>query len=94
MNFSKTLPLVDFIVSKGASKLDIIRNPNTGKRFFTVPGTDVSGRVSKKVEKLSAELSVSWFTPTKPDADGNIGEPSWLVHTTGTDNVEDSFTVA
>jgi hypothetical protein len=84
MNFSKTLPLVDFIVSQGASKLDIIRNPKTGKRFFTVPGTDVSGRVADKVEKLSAELSVSWFTPEE-------GEPSYMVHTTGTANVEDSF---
>ena len=86
MNFSKTLPLVDFIVSKGASSLDIIRNPKTGKRFFTVPGTDVSGRVAEKVEKLSAELSVSWFTP-------EIGEPFYMVHTSGTDNREDSFTV-
>jgi hypothetical protein len=87
MNFSKTLPLVDFIVSKGASKLDIIRNPKTGKRFFTVPGTDVSGRVAEKVEKLSAELSVSWFAPEE-------GEPSYMLHTQGTDNREDSFSVA
>ncbi|GAF95158.1 unnamed protein product [marine sediment metagenome] len=87
MNFSKTLPLVDFIVSKGASSLDIIRNPKTGKRFFTVPGTDVSGRVAEKVEKLSSELSVSWFTPEE-------GEPSYMVHTRGTDNREDSFSVA
>jgi len=85
MNFSKTLPLVDFIVSKGASKLDIIRNPKTGKRFFTVPGTDVSGRVAEKVEKLSAELSVSWFVPEE-------GEPSFMLHTTSSVNVEDSFT--
>ena len=86
MNFSKTLPLVDFIVSKGASSLDIIRNPKTGKRFFTVPGTDVSGRVAEKVEKLSSELSVSWFTPEE-------GEPSYMVHTSGTDNREDSFSL-
>ncbi len=86
MNFSKTLPIVDFIVSKGASKLDLIRNPKTGKRFFTVPGTDVTGRVAEKVEKLSTELSVSWFTPEE-------GEPSYMVHTTSTDNCEDSLSI-
>ena len=84
MNFSKTLPLVDFIVSQGASKLDLIRNPKTGKRFFTVPGTDVTGRVAEKVKKLSAELSVSWYTPEE-------GEASYMVHTTGSVNIEDSF---
>lgn len=87
MNFSKTLPLVEFIVSKGASSLDIVRNPKTGKRFFTVPGTDVTGRVAEKVEKLSADLSVSWFAPED-------GEPSYLVHTSNRDNVEDSFSCA
>ena len=71
--FTKTLPWVDFIVSLGASKLDIVRNPNTGKKFFTVPGTDVTGRVAEKVEKLSADLSVSWVMPTD-------GGTTWMVH--------------
>jgi hypothetical protein len=84
--FSKTLPLVDFIVSQGASKLDILRNPKTGKRSFIVPGTDVTGRIAEKVEKLSADLSVSWFTPEE-------GEPSYMLHTTNSANIEDSFNI-
>ena len=84
--FSKTLPMVDFIVSQGASKLEILRNPKTGKRSFLMPGTDVTGRIADKVEKLSAELSVSWFTPED-------GEPSYMLHTTSSTNIEDSFSI-
>ena len=90
MIFSKTLPLVDFLVTLGASKMQTNRFPN-GKRSFNVLGTDVSGRVAENVEDLSSELSVSWFTPDKPDADGNLGKPSWMLHTTNNKFVEDTF---
>jgi hypothetical protein len=89
--FSKTLPLVDFLVSLGASKMQTNRFPS-GKRSFKVLGTDVSGRVAENVPiELSMELSVSWFTPDKPDAKGNLGEPSWMLHTTNNDLVECTF---
>lgn len=84
--FSKTQPLVDFLVSLGATKMDLVRNPNTGSRFFSVVGTETTGRVAEKVETLSADLSVSWFQPED-------GEPSYMVHTTGSSNVESSFSI-
>ena len=91
--FSKTLPLVDFLVTLGASKMQTSRFPS-GKRSFSVLGTDVSGRVATNVPtELSAELSVSWFTPDKPDAEGNLGEPSFMLHTTNNDLVEGTFSL-
>jgi hypothetical protein len=84
--FSKTKSIVDFIKSNGGYTMDLVRNPHTQKRFFTLPGTSVQGRVSEKVGGLSANLSVSWFTPDE-------GEPSWLVHPTSRDNVIDSFSI-
>jgi hypothetical protein len=87
MEFTKTQPLVDFLLSLGANTIELVRNPKTGKRFFTVPAADTSGRVSEKVEKLSSDLSVSWVIPED-------GEPSYMVHPTGNSgNVEDSFSI-
>ena len=84
--YTKTVSLVDFLISKGANTCKLIRNPKTSLRFFVVDGTDVTGRVSKRVEELSAELSVSWATPK----DG--GEASYLIHPSGGGgNVESSF---
>jgi hypothetical protein len=92
MIFSKTLPLVDFLVSLGASKMQTNRFPS-GKRSFNVLGTDVSGRVAKNVEGLSSELSVSWFTPDKPDEDGQLGKASWMLHLTNNEFVEETFEI-
>lgn len=58
----KTLPLVDFIVSLGGSEIEIISNPVTCSRFFSVPGTDVTGSISAEVEVLSGDLYVSKIT--------------------------------
>ena len=67
VKFSNQQSLVDFLISKGAK---------TGKRFFVVEGTDVTGRVSNKVEELSAELRVSLMEPED-------GEASHIIHLAG-----------
>jgi len=54
-------PLVDFLVSQGATKMDLVRNPNTGKRFFSVVGTEIRGEVANDVEELQAENIVTWI---------------------------------
>ena len=87
LEFTKTLPLVDFIGSLGASNMKTIRSPKTGKRFFTVPGTRTTGAIAESVEKLNSELSVSWCVPSNGD------EPFYMVHSTSSDNVEDTFSI-
>jgi hypothetical protein len=87
VNFSKSQSLVDFIISLGANTCKIVRNPKTSKRFFVVDGTEVSGRVSTKVEDLSADLRVSWMEPED-------GEASYIIHHAGSDdNTESTFSV-
>ena len=78
VNFSKSQGIVDFLISQGANTCKIVRNPNTGKRFFAVEGLDTTGRVSNNVETLSADLKVSWFAPAN-------GEASWMIHKAGED---------
>ena len=86
-NFSKSTSFIDFIISLGANTCKIIRNPNTQKRFFVVDGTEVTGRVSNKVEELSADLRVSWMEPVD-------GEASYIIHLPGSDeNTLSSFSV-
>jgi len=87
VNFSKSQSLVDFIISLGANTCKIVRNPKTSKRFFVVDGTEVTGRVSNKVEDLTADLRVSWMEPED-------GEASYLIHQPGSDaNTESTFSV-
>lgn len=76
--FSKSTSLVDFIISLGANTAKIIRNPKTQLRFFVVEGTEVTGRVSKKVDKLTEDLRVSWMEPED-------GEASYIIHNPGSD---------
>lgn len=87
VNFSKSQSIVDFLISQGANTCKIVRNPNTGKRFFAVEGVDLTGRVATAVETLSADLQVSWFAPAD-------GEASWMIHKAGADtNTLDTFSV-
>ena len=71
--------------------MQIIRNPNNQNRFFVIPGTDKSGHVSSKVEKLSRDLYVSWVEGVSK----KTGEPfaCHSVHLGSTTNVEDTLTL-
>ena len=70
--------------------MQIIRNPNNQNRFFVIPGTDKSGHVSSKVEKLSRDLYVSWVEGEKEN-----GEPfaMFSLHKGSDTNVEDTLTL-
>ena len=84
--FSKTQSIGVFAQINGISKIDLVVNPHTDK-VFGVSNTGLTFRVSDKVEKLSNDLSVSWFTPAD-------GEPSWMLHPTGESNVQSSLSFA
>lgn len=56
----------------GLTTIELIESSKTGKLF----GKDSKGNtylVSEKVEKLNADLFVSWFTPKD-------GDPSYMIH--------------
>ena len=80
--FSKTQSLQAFAYANGITSVEKVLNPNTGKKFIAT-NTDITMRVADKVhdDLQGQDYSVSWFTPE----DG--GEPSWMLHTTGTANV-------
>lgn len=85
--FSKTQTLQAFAVANGITGLDLVKNPNTNKRF-AVTNTGVTMRVSEKVSSdLDGNYSVSWFQPED-------GEPSWMLHPTGVSNVLGSLSFA
>ena len=76
--FEQTRNIMSIINSENIS-FDIILNEKTGKLF----GKDTNGRtyrLSDKVQTLTADLAVSWFTP-------ETGEPSWMIHPQGQVNV-------
>jgi len=78
--FTKTQSLQAFAIANGVTKLDLIKNPNTGKRFATT-NTGLTMRISDKVSSdLDGEYSISWFAPED-------GEASWMLHPTGVSNV-------
>jgi len=78
--FTKTQSLQAFAIANGVTKLDLIKNPNTGKRFATT-NTGLTMRISDKVSSdLDGDYSISWFAPEDGDA-------SWMLHPTGVSNV-------
>jgi hypothetical protein len=76
LNWLNTQPIADFLRDQGASKMQIIRSPKTGKRFFAVPGTSVTGAISDKVESLSLELTVSEVTSENGETFFLVSKPS------------------
>lgn len=88
LSFSNTNGLKPFLISKGATKINLVKNPKTDKVFFTTDVAGISGKVSDKVKKLSAELQVSACT----DND-NPEETFLMLHTANDANVFDSFTL-
>jgi len=85
--FSKTQTLQAFAITNGITGLDLVKNPNTNKRF-AVTNTGVTMRVSEKVSNdLDGNYSISWFEPEDGDA-------SWMLHPTGVTNVLGSLAFA
>jgi hypothetical protein len=84
--FTKTQSIGVFAQMNGIGKIDLVTNPHNGKTFG-VSDTGVTFRVSNDVDKLTADLSVSWFTP-------NDGDASWMIHPTGQSNVQSSMSFA
>ena len=84
--FSKTQNIGVFAQMNGINKIDIVTNPHTGKNFG-VSETGLTFRVSEKVEALTRDLSVSYFTPAD-------GDPSWMIHPTGESNVQSTLAFA
>ena len=79
--FERTQSLRAFAVAQGATGIEIITNPHTGKNFAKLKGVDITMRIAEKVgTNLDQDLSVSWFIPENGDA-------SWMLHQTGTSNV-------
>ncbi len=73
--FSKTTSIQAFAISNGISDIRILRNPKTGKLFASADN-GTTFRLSDKVDVLSPELKISWFTPED-------GEASWMIHPEG-----------
>ena len=84
--FTKTQSIGVFAQINGISKIDLVVNPNNGNTFG-VSNTGLTFRVSKEVKALTADLSVSWFSPDN-------GEASWMIHPTGESNVQSSMSFA
>lgn len=84
--FSKTVSIGVFAQTNGISKIDLVINPHTDK-VFGVADNGFTFRVSKDIKHLSADLSVSYFTPED-------GEPSWMIHPTGESNVQSTLKFA
>tara|TARA_B110000503_G_scaffold108036_1_gene161524 strand:+ start:1717 stop:1980 length:264 start_codon:yes stop_codon:yes gene_type:complete len=83
--FSNQRSISAFLKEDNSAEIQLIRNPQTGKIFFsTSQGT--TGRVSTKVDKLNASLYVSQFSPE----DGNA---SLMLHTSDHTNVVDTFSL-
>jgi len=84
--FSKTVSIGVFAQTNGINKIDLVINPHTDK-MFGVADNGTTFRVSKDITRLSADLSVSYFTPED-------GEPSWMIHPTGESNVQSTLKFA
>ena len=73
--FSKTQNISAFAAAQGITKLDILKNPKTGS-LFAVDSKGNTLRIAKDITALTAELSVSWFSPEDGDA-------SYMIHKAG-----------
>jgi len=73
--FTRTQSINGFAMSNGLTKIDILKNPKTGKLFGST-NTGITFRIAENVTNLSEDLVVSWFNPED-------GEPSWMIHKAG-----------
>jgi hypothetical protein len=73
--FTKTQSINTFATNNGLTKIDILKNPKTGKLFGST-NTGITFRIAENVTSLSEDLVVSWFSPED-------GDPSWMLHKPG-----------
>ena len=74
--FTKTQSINTFATNNGLTKIDILKNPKTGKLFGST-NTGITFRIAENITSLSEDLVVSWFNPED-------GDPSWMLHRAGT----------
>jgi len=79
LDFTSTLSLADFKKLKGINAINVVRNPNSGKRFFVDPDNkDMSGKVATAID-LQKPVFVSQCTTED-------GEQFFMLHNSA--NVE------
>lgn len=74
----------DFFQHVGATKLEIVKNPNTDKLFFKTDGANpVSGAIttSKTLDEILGNPQVSWVKSEDTNSE------FWLLHTKSNENV-------
>jgi hypothetical protein len=73
LKFNRTLSLKEFGTEKKSTSLNVIKNPNTGKMFFSTNVAGISGKVSTKFD-ASEEACISECT------DEASGETFFMLH--------------
>lgn len=73
--FTKSQSINSFASANGLTKIDILKNPKTGKLFGST-NTGITFRIAENVTSLSDDLVVSWFSPAD-------GEASYMLHKAG-----------
>jgi hypothetical protein len=85
LKFSDTLSVAKFKAINGISKLNLIKSPISGKRFFNSPDdSKIGGKVSEAID-MSQELFISTCT------DETTGDSFNMLHNTSNANVEAEF---
>ena len=80
LSFTQTMQISQFKAKNNITKIDIIKNPNTGKLFFSAG--DITGAVS---DNYAANPVISLMV------DKETGESFLLIHKQGDSNVVDSL---
>jgi hypothetical protein len=89
--FERTQNIVAFATSNGITNVEIVAGANEEsprEGAFVAFNNGTTARLSKSVNKITADLAVSWFVPED-------GEASWMVHPRGESGREtlDSFAI-
>lgn len=77
LNFSETMTVQRFKDKHNVRQLDIIKNPKTGKMFFSCPDdSSISGKISTS-DDWKTNPAISRCTDT------SSGETFWMLHKKG-----------
>lgn len=84
LNFNVTMSVDRFKSVNNINSIDVVKNPNTGKLFFTCPqDSSISGKIAKEID-FNGDLAISQCTGTE------AGEEFYMLHNHVqlTDNVQ------